>query len=152
MKDINRIVLVGRCVRNAELKYTNSGTAVCKFSLASNRRIKKGEAWEDKSVFIDIVLWGKSGEGINQYLTKGKMIAVEGELDLDTWESEGVKHYKHSIIADNVQLLGSKESNSQGNPNSSRSGKPSENLGLSDEINRVRKETLAAAFTDDIPF
>lgn len=106
MADINHVVLVGRLTRNAELKYTNSGAAVSKFSIAINQRRKKDDQWVDESHFFDIVLWGKSAEAINQYLVKGKQVGVEGQLRQNRWEQEGQPRSKVEIFATNVMLLG----------------------------------------------
>ncbi len=106
MADINHVVLVGRLTRNAELKYTNSGAAVSKFSIAINQRRKKDDQWVDESHFFDIVLWGKSAEAINQYLVKGKQVGVEGQLRQNRWEQEGQARSKVEIFATNVMLLG----------------------------------------------
>lgn len=106
MADINHVVLVGRLTRDAELKYTAGGQAVCKFSLAINRRRKNGDQWVDEPNFFDIVLWGRQGETLNQYLVKGKQVAVEGELRQDRWEQDGQNRSKVEIMANNVQLLG----------------------------------------------
>jgi single-strand DNA-binding protein len=106
MADINHVVLVGRLTRNAELKYTNNGSAVCKFSLAINQRRKKEDQWVDESHFFDIVLWGKTAESLNQYLVKGKQVGIEGQLRQDRWEQEGQARSKVEIFATNVMLLG----------------------------------------------
>jgi single-strand DNA-binding protein len=105
--DINMVVIVGRLTRDAELRYTNSGTAVCRFSLAVNRRKRSGDSWEDEASFFDVVLWGKQGEAINTYLEKGKQVAVHGELRQNRWEQDGQKRSRVEIVANNVQLLGS---------------------------------------------
>jgi single-strand DNA-binding protein len=106
MADLNHVVLIGRLTRDAELKYTASGQAVCKFSIAVNRRRKNGDQWEDEANFFDIVLWGRQGESLNQYLVKGKMIGIEGELRQDRWQQEGQNRSKVEIVANNIQLLG----------------------------------------------
>lgn len=106
MTDINRVVLVGRLTRDAELRYTASGVAVCNFSIAVNRRRKNGDAWEDEASFFDIALWGKQGETLNQYLVKGKQVCVEGELRQSRWEQDGQTRSKVEIVASNLQLLG----------------------------------------------
>ncbi|MDR0707805.1 MAG: single-stranded DNA-binding protein [Treponema sp.] len=106
MSDINHVVLVGRLTRDAELKYTANGQAVCKFSIAVNRRKKSGEQWVEEANFFDIVVWGRQGEALNQYLVKGKLIGVDGELRQDRWEQEGQNRSKIEIIANNLQLLG----------------------------------------------
>lgn len=106
MADVNHVILIGRLTRDAELKYTSGGMAVCKFALAVNKRRKQGEQWVEEANFFDIVLWGKSGESLNQYLVKGKQVAVEGELHQNRWEQDGQARSKIEINANNVQLLG----------------------------------------------
>jgi len=99
-------VLIGRLTRDAELKYSSGGAAICRFSLAINRRKKQGDEWVEEANFFDVVLFGKSGESINQYLVKGKQVAVEGELHQNRWEQDGQSRSKVEIYANNVQLLG----------------------------------------------
>lgn len=106
MADVNNAILIGRLTRDAELKYTTAGQSVCKFSIAVNRRKKDGDNWVEEANFFDVVLWGKTGEAIGKYLTKGKQVAVEGELRQDRWEQDGKKRSKVEIMAGNVQLLG----------------------------------------------
>jgi single-strand DNA-binding protein len=106
MTDLNHVILIGRLTRDAELRYTAGGQAVCKFSIAVNRRRKNGDQWEDEANFFDIVLWGRQGESLNQYLVKGKMIGVEGELRQDRWQQDGQNRSKVEIVANNIQLLG----------------------------------------------
>ena len=110
MPDLSIAVLVGRCTKDAELKYTTGGTAICKFSIATSSRKKQGSEWVDEASFWDIELWGKQGESLNQYLTKGKLVAVEGSMRQDRWEHEGQKHMKVIVNANSVQLLGTKPS------------------------------------------
>ncbi|MDR1444585.1 MAG: single-stranded DNA-binding protein [Treponema sp.] len=112
MADLNHVVLVGRLTRDAELKYTSGGQAVCKFSLAVNRRRKNGDQWEDEANFFDIVLWGRQGESLNQYLLKGKMVGIEGELRQDRWQQDGQNRARVEIVANNLQLLGGGGGNS----------------------------------------
>jgi single-strand DNA-binding protein len=106
MADVNCVTIIGRLTRDAELKYTAGGQAVCKFSIAVNRRKKSGDQWVDEASFFDVTAWGKTGEALNQYLVKGKQIAVEGELRQDRWEQDGKNRSKVEIMANNVQLLG----------------------------------------------
>lgn len=106
MADLSIAVLVGRLTRDAELKYTNSGQAVCHFSVATSTRRKKGDQWIDEPSYWDVDLWGKSGESLNQYLTKGKLVAVEGSMRQDRWEQDGQTRTKVIVSANTVQLLG----------------------------------------------
>lgn len=154
MADINHVVLVGRLTRDAELKYTAGGQAVCKFSLAINRRRKNGDQWVDEPNFFDIVLWGRQGETLNQYLVKGKQVAVEGELRQDRWEQDGQNRSKVEIMANNVQLLGGGSGASAPSgggyasaaPSSQRSEAPQ---GRSPSMNDGPADD---GFADDIPF
>jgi single-strand DNA-binding protein len=114
MADINHVVLVGRLTRNAELKYTNNGSAVSKFGLAINQRRKKDDQWVDEAHFFDIVLWGKTAESLNQYLVKGKQVGIEGQLRQNRWEQDGQARSKVEIFATNVMLLGSGSGGRQG--------------------------------------
>jgi len=114
MADVNHVILIGRLTRDAELKYTSGGMAVCKFAIAVNKRRKQGEQWVEEVSFFDIVLWGKSGEGLNQYLVKGKQVAVEGELHQNRWEKDGQTQSKVEIVANNVQLLGGGQQRAEG--------------------------------------
>jgi single-strand DNA-binding protein len=122
MADINLVVLVGRLTRDAELKYTPSGMALSKFSLAINRRIKQGDQWKDEANFFDVTLWGKTAENLNQYLTKGKQVAVEGELRQNRWGQDGQTRSKVEIMAHSVQLLGG--GNAQGGAMNASASKP----------------------------
>jgi single-strand DNA-binding protein len=106
MADINKVMLVGRLTREAELKYTSNGFAVASFAIAVNRRRKNGDQWVEEASFFDINLFGKSAEGLKQYLVKGKQVAIEGELRQERWEQEGQSRSKVVVIANNVQLLG----------------------------------------------
>ncbi len=145
--DINTVVLVGRLTRDAELKYTNTGTAVCKFSLAVNRRKRSGDQWADEVSYFDIVLWGKQGEAIHQYLGKGKQVAVNGELRQNRWEQDGQNRSKIEIIALNVQLLGGSTGGSYGGSSrgSGPDSAPFENFSQ-------QKPSGPEDFEDDIPF
>ena len=158
MSDLAVAVLVGRLTRDAELKYTNSGQAVCHFSVATSSRRKKGDQWIEEASFWDVDLWGKQGESINQYLTKGKLVAVEGAMRQDKWEQDGQTRSKTVISANTVQLLGS--SGAQGGPSgqgaASYDRQPARPQGPA-QAPMPGNETPAGPggaddFTDDIPF
>ena len=151
MADINHVVLVGRLTRDAELKYTASGQAVCKFSIAVNRRRKNGDQWEDEANFFDVVLWGRQGEALTQFLRRGKSIGVDGELRQDRWQQEGQNRSKVEIVANNVQLLGG---GSQDSPSSGQgSGQQGNgNPGFSQNNRGDSSASQDDGFTDDIPF
>ncbi|MDR0511754.1 MAG: single-stranded DNA-binding protein [Treponema sp.] len=153
MADINHVVLVGRLTRDAELKYTTSGQAVCKFSIAINRRRKNGDQWEDEANFFDVVLWGKQGEALNQYLLKGKQIGVDGELRQDRWQQDGQNRSRIEIVANNIQLLGGGGQGNQGsNGSSGGSSYGSRDGGGRNSDSGFAPPARDDSFTDDIPF
>lgn len=113
-EDINKVVIIGRLTRDAEQSYTQSGYAILKFSIAVNRRKKQGDQWTDEGHFFDVTVWGKQGESIATYMTKGKQVAIEGQLRQDRWEAQdGSKRSKVVIEANSVQLLGGKSDGQQ---------------------------------------
>ena len=156
MADVNHVILIGRLTRDAELKYTSGGMAVCKFAIAVNKRRKQGEEWVEEANFFDIVLWGRSGESLNQYLVKGKQIAVEGELNQNRWEQDGQARSKIEIMANNVQLLGGQapagggQGTASGGQGPASDGRPDQKR--ADTKNTARGNAEPPDFPDDIPF
>lgn len=109
MASYNRVVLLGNLTRDIELRYTQSGMAVTDIGLAVNDRRKSqtGE-WIEETTFVDITLWGRTAEVVNEYCSKGQPLFVEGRLKLDSWEKDGQKHSKLKVVGERIQLLGSK--------------------------------------------
>jgi single-strand DNA-binding protein len=151
MADLNQVVLIGRLTRDAELKYTSGGQAVCKFSIAVNRRKKIGDQWEDEANFFDIVVWGRQGESLHPYLVKGKMVGVNGELRQDRWQQDGQNRSKVEIVANNLQLLGG-----GGNYSAASGGNSTDrqNSSTADTIPETQNygSSKNDGFADDIPF
>jgi single-strand DNA-binding protein len=143
MNDTNSVVLVGRLGRDAELKYTDGGTAVVRFSTCVNGSKKQGDSYTDVPNWFDVTYFGKGAEAVNQFLIKGKQVAVLGELKQDKWDKDGETRTKVYVVAHSVQLLGSKEGGGGGER------RPSE---------KAARQTATAGsepgddFTDDIPF
>ncbi len=104
--DINHVVLVGRLTRDAELRYSNSGTAICRFSLANSYRTKQGDTWGEDTNFFDCVMFGKRAEAVNQYLTKGTQVGVDGALRFSKWEQDGQTRSKVEVHVNEFQFLG----------------------------------------------
>lgn len=108
MASFNNCVLVGNLTRDPELRYVPSGAAVANITLAVNDRVKRGEQWVDEPSFIDVTLWNRSAEVANEYLTKGSPCLISGRLKQESWEKDGQKRSKIVVVADTMQLLGSK--------------------------------------------
>jgi single-strand DNA-binding protein len=108
MGSVNKVILVGNLGRDAELRYTPGGAAVATLNLATT------EVWNDrnnqrqeKTEWHRVVLWGKQAESLQEYLTKGKQIYVEGRLQTRQWDDkDGNKRYTTEIKADRITLLG----------------------------------------------
>ncbi len=104
--DINSVVLIGRLTRDAELRYSNSGTAICKFSIANNYSRKQGDTWNEETSFFDAVLMVRRAEALHKYLVKGKQVGIQGELRQSRWEQEGQKRSRVEVFVNDVNLLG----------------------------------------------
>jgi len=107
---LNRVVLIGRLTKDPELRYTQSGVAVASFTLAVNRNFKNAQGQQEAD-FIDIVVWRGQAENCANYLSKGRLVAVEGRLQIRTYETaEGQKRKVAEIVAESVQFLEKKNS------------------------------------------
>jgi single-strand DNA-binding protein len=105
----NRVILVGNLTRDPEIRYTQSGKGVTKFTLAVNNPRNKEE-----TTFVDIVAWDRLGETCNTYLKKGTNTLVEGRLVIRSYEDkDGVKRKATEVVIDNMQMLGGRP---QGGP------------------------------------
>ena len=106
---LNHIVIMGRLVRDPELRRTGSGVAVASFTVAVDRDFGKNENGEKETDFIDCVAWRQTGEFVSKYFTKGRMIVVSGRLQIRSWtDKEGNKRRTAEVIADNVYFGDSK--------------------------------------------
>ena len=117
MAYLNKVFLIGNLTRDPELRVTPKGTAICQFGLAVNRQFKdESGQTRDETSFIDIEAWGKQGELVSKYLTKGSPAMVEGRLKLDQWEDKqsGQKRSKLKVVLENVQFLSSGNRGGQG--------------------------------------
>lgn len=105
MADINSVTLVGRLVRDCELKYTTAGQAIGRFSIAVNRAKRTADGrWEEEPNFFDCVYFGKGAESVSQYLTKGRQVAIQGELRQSRWESNEGQRSRVEIAVMNLSL------------------------------------------------
>lgn len=110
MANLNKVMLIGNLTRDPELRVTPKGTAICTFSLAVNRKFRDEAGGDREEVtYIDIEAWGKAGENIAKYCTKGKPLFVEGRLKLDQWEDKNTKEKrsKMKVVCEQFQFLGS---------------------------------------------
>jgi single-strand DNA-binding protein len=107
MPSLNHVVLIGRLTRDPELRQTPSGTAVANFTIAVDRRPKPDGAKD--ADFIRVAVWGKQGEACSNYLAKGRMVAVEGRLQVHSYQNQdGQNRTTTEVIAEHVQFLTAK--------------------------------------------
>src|SRR6478736_2073363 len=112
MANLNRVLLIGNLTRDPEVRYTPKGTAVAEIGLAINR-VYSGEDGEKKeeTTLVEVTLWARQAEVAGQYLKKGRPVFIEGRLQLDSWDDKqtGQKRSRLRVVAENLQLLGSRQ-------------------------------------------
>ena len=109
-KSVNKVILIGNLGKDPEVKYTPQGTAVAKFSLATNERFKdKQGEWQDRTEWHNITCWARLAEIAGEYLKKGRTVYIEGSLRTDSWDDKqtGQKKSRLGVVAETVQFLGS---------------------------------------------
>lgn len=110
---MNKVFLIGRLVRDPELRYTGSNIPVATFSLAVNRPFT-GQSGERETDFINIVVWRKQAENVKNYLNQGSQVAIDGRIQTRSYDDQnGQKRYVTEVVADNVQFLDTKSSREQ---------------------------------------
>ena len=106
MSDINCVTLTGRLTRDAELKYTQNGGAIVRFSMAVNRSKRNADgSWAEEASYFDCVYFGKGAESVNSYLSRGRQVAVSGELRQSRWEQDGQTRSRVEVFVNNLSLL-----------------------------------------------
>ena len=115
--DLNRVMMVGRLVKDPEKRDLSSGTSVASFTIANNRSyVKNGEKSEQVSYF-ECIAWGKLAEMISQYCKKGKLIGIDGRLQQRSWDdNDGKKRYKTEIVVENIQFLSGNKQETNNEP------------------------------------
>ncbi|MGG7057582.1 single-stranded DNA-binding protein [Clostridium tertium] len=127
---MNKVILLGRLTKDPELNFAaGTGTAVCKFSLAVTRPFKK-----DETDFINCIAFGKTGETIAQYLTKGRQVAIAGRIQTGSYDAkDGTKRYTTDIVVESFEFIGKQEQKE-------------------DNSNSNFTEDMTPEYTEDCPF
>ena len=113
---LNHITIMGRLVRDPELRRTGSGIAVASFTVAVDRDFGGRDGGERETDFIDCVAWRQTGEFVSKYFTKGRMIVVSGRLQIRSWtDKDGNKRRTAEVVADNCYFGDSKRDSDGGN-------------------------------------
>ena len=135
MSDLNEVIVSGRLTRDSELRRVPNGTAVTDIVVASNRIWSKESERQEETTFVDVTIWGKQAESLQEYLVKGRHVMIVGRLKLNKWETdEGDKRSKLTMVADKVNLT-------PGGGNGKNNKPPS-----------ASKEKVSVAATEEVPF
>ncbi len=159
MANLNKVMLIGNLTRDPELRHTPKGTAVTELGLAINRVwFDDNKQKQEETTFVDVTFWGRQAESIQQYLSKGRPIFVEGRLQLDSWDDKetGKKRSKLRIIGESFQFIDSKPSGGGGG-GGDYSERPQQSSSASQQRSGPPQGASAAPANDyqeddDIPF
>lgn len=148
---LNKVILIGRLVRDPELRYTQSNQAVCTFTLAIDRKMSRDKREEAEASnrqtadFPKVIVWGKMGENASRYLNKGKQCAVEGRIQTGSYQDRetGKTVYTTDIVADSVEYLSNstqegRKSNS--GVNTSRGNQNQNNEFFEDDFSEIQDD------------
>lgn len=154
-KSVNKVILIGNLGKDPEIKYTPSGTAVAKFSLATNERYKdKAGEWQDRTEWHNIVAWQRLAEIVGEYVKKGSKLYIEGRLQTSSWDDKesGQKKYRTEVIANDLVLLSGRGESDEAQGGSRAFSRAAGSANSFDQ--RGPDESLAQTeiTDDDIPF
>jgi len=151
MPNYNKVMLMGNITRDVELKYTPKGTAVTDIGLAINRVIPATDGAEkrEETTFVDVTIWGRTAEIVNQYCKKGSPIFIEGRLQLDSWDDKqtGQKRTRLRVVGEVIQLIGARVGGGGGS-----GGPPPSHMSEPPAPTARMQEMSSAPDDDDIPF
>ncbi|MFA6583463.1 MAG: single-stranded DNA-binding protein [Elusimicrobiaceae bacterium] len=143
----NQVLLAGRLTRDPEVRFTQSGQALCRFDLAVNRRYKDtaSNEWKDDVTFVPVVVWGQVAERCKDKLSKGSPVHVEGRLKMEEWtDKAGQKRKNMVVVSKRLQFLAAGPAGQ---------GAPAKDSGFPDsQINPAEDDVAAAVDLDDVPF
>ena len=136
---MNRVLLTGRLTKNPVLEATKNGTSICQFTLATNRPvIRDGKRETD---FITCIIWNKLAENLVKYQRKGNLLGIQGELRVDTYESDGKRKYKSYVLVEEVEYLESKKDMTK-----------DEEVDFNKVSAKTKREEQIKITDDDLPF
>jgi single-strand DNA-binding protein len=153
---VNKVILVGNLGKDPELGYTQGGTARCRFPLATGETFnsKTGEK-QERTEWHNIVVWGKQGETVGKYLSKGRQVYLEGSLRTRSWDDEksGQKKYMTEVNAQKIIFLGGRGDSGQGGSVGAHGVSAPASSGFESK-EQQRDEMVGGSFgdDDDIPF
>ncbi len=153
MVSVNKMIAIGNLGSEPEMRFTPNGRPVTSFSLATNWRYTtaEGERREETEWFT-VVAWGKLAEQCNQFLTKGRLVYVEGRLRMHTWEGQdGQKRYRNEIVADRVSFL-DRQAIAPLPEEKAEEGEKAEESEKAEEGEKAEESGVTEVEPEDIPF
>ncbi|MCU1312210.1 MAG: single-strand binding protein [Candidatus Angelobacter sp.] len=156
-KSVNKVILIGTLGKDPELKYTPQGTAVTKFSMATNESFKDKQSgeWKERTEWHNIVCWQRTAEVAAEYLKKGGKVYIEGRLTTRSWDDKdsGQKRYMTEVVANDLVLLGNKGGAGSSSDGESGGGRKSSGSGFDQRPAAEDNFAQSTEITDeDIPF
>lgn len=144
MTGVNKIMIIGNLGRDPEVRYSQSGNAVCNLSVAVTEKVKDGDSWKDATEWFRVVTFGKTAENAGKYLAKGRQVYVEGRLRTQKYkDKDGIEKQSTEVIAYAIQFLGGGgEAKKPGGPPSASSTPASNEPPVGDD----------GFIDDDLPF
>jgi single-strand DNA-binding protein len=124
-RGVNKVILIGNLGKDPEMRYTQSGTAVANFTLATTDSWTKDGETNERTEWHNIVAWARLAEICGQYLTKGRQVYIEGRIQTRKWEDrDGNTRYTTEVVAQNMQMLGSRGEGGDGDFGGGGGGAP----------------------------
>ena len=149
---LNHIVLMGRLVKDPELRQTQAGVSVVSFRIAVDRDFQNRDSGEKQADFIDIVAWRNTAEFVSKYFTKGRMAVVSGRLQIREWtDRDGGKRYATEVVADNV-YFGDSKPGGQGGSQPSGSSRGNSGYGGGYDAPEIKTDFAEVDDDGDLPF
>lgn len=147
MASVNKAILVGNLGKTPEVRYTQSGDAICNFSIATNESYTdRNGVKQDKTEWHNVTTFGKTAEICAEYLRKGSLIYIEGKIQTRKWtDKQGVDRYTTEIVADRMQMLG-------GSPEGEAAERPMRPAREPAKADGYQASKVEDAFDDDLPF
>lgn len=134
MKSLNQVQLIGNLGKDPEVKYTQSGTPVAKFSIATNESFKdkKGE-WQERTDWHTVVVWARLAEIVKEYLSKGDKVYISGRLQTRSWDDAGTKRYATEVIGADLIMLSTQKKRDQKTDQATADAAPAAGSPITDE-------------------
>lgn len=151
---LNRVILMGRLTRDPELKNTQSGFAMVRFSVAVERAFKDKKTGEKETDFLDCTAFRGTAEFVSRWFAKGDMILVEGNIQNNNYtDNNGTKHYSNTIIVESVSFCGGKNNGAQAQTDNYNSAQPAQTQALPANVQEFVDQVNADVLpSEDVPF